>query len=71
VYSKHHNLCLHILKSCYIITISGVITLHTVSQFTAFRVLVAAYWWWLSAAETCSSGSMSCICFGMCKLFVL
>jgi len=31
----------------------------------------AASWWWLSAAETCSGGLMSCICVGMCKLLVL
>jgi hypothetical protein len=36
VYSKHHNLCLHILKSCCVIMISGVITVHTVSQFSKF-----------------------------------
>jgi hypothetical protein len=34
VYSKHHNLCLHILKSRYVIMIWGVITVHTVSRFT-------------------------------------
>jgi len=28
-----------------------------------------ASWWWLSAVETCSSGLMSCICIGVCKLW--
>jgi len=40
MYNKHHNLCLHILNACYVILISGVITPHTVSQFTKFWVLV-------------------------------
>jgi hypothetical protein len=40
VYSKQHNLCFHILKSRSVIMISGVITVHTVSQFTEFSVLV-------------------------------
>jgi len=31
----------------------------------------AASWWLLSAAKMCSSGLMSCICIGVCKLLVL
>ena len=40
MYVKHHNLCLHVLKACYVIMTSGVITAHNLSQFTTFWVLV-------------------------------
>jgi len=51
--------------------IPSTLTAQTVSQFSSLGLNIGmAPGQWRSAGETCSSGSISCICFGMFKLLV-